>query len=714
MRKCYNKQQELVNGFVGVPEVMSKSVKNIMIYLMVTLIIALPFCAFLEPLTVNADEKTTLKVGCFTDMPYMMQRDDKTGRMSGYGYEYLQMIASYTGWEYEYVEGEWSELWQAFLNSDIDILVDVSYTEDRTQQMLFPDRPMGSEVYRLYTTSADTDIDASNLEDTLKGKIIGVTAYTVQEELLKNWVEENNIDCSVIGYVSDFVRNEYLEDGTIDAVVELEASALSKWEPIAEIGETEYYMALSLGNEDLIEEINSVLENISIVNPEYVQELYNKYFSDEVVSSRLNEMERDWLRAHNELNIGVVQSDKTRNMSEMLSELMEEIFVNRLKVDNLQVNCISYDSAEEMEEDLKSGRLDAIYPMFDDCWLAEQKGLSIVAEIEPVRISMIVSDATEDIETIGIAGSGLVGYYTDCFYPNATITEYETEEKLFDAVADGKVDAGISDGVTPDSIMNSQKKYVGLTMVENGDGYYKCLAVLKGNAGLYMMLRRGMNLVDESFINSLTMSYGVREVKFSWHDFFTENAVEITMAIVVLALIIIIFIAIANSIRARKLLALSRTDSLTQILNRSGEQVVRKKIEQQTEGMLCLLDIDDFKSFNDRFGHDAGDKVLIRVAGVLSEVFRKEDVVLRLGGDEFAVFMPGVVTKEVAESVLMRLINEIEKIDLQETEGVKVNISLGAAFYTIDEKADFEQLYKKADIACYESKRTSGSSYSFA
>ena len=580
--------------------------------------------------------------------------------------------------------------------------------------MLFPDRPMGSEVYRLYTTSADTDIDASNLEDTLKGKIIGVTAYTVQEELLKNWVEENNIDCSVIGYVSDFVRNEYLEDGTIDAVVELEASALSKWEPIAEIGETEYYMALSLGNEDLIEEINSVLENISIVNPEYVQELYNKYFSDEVVSSRLNEMERDWLRAHNELNIGVVQSDKTRNMSEMLSELMEEIFVNRLKVDNLQVNCISYDSAEEMEEDLKSGRLDAIYPMFDDCWLAEQKGLSIVAEIEPVRISMIVSDATEDIETIGIAGSGLVGYYTDCFYPNATITEYETEEKLFDAVADGKVDAGISDGVTPDSIMNSQKKYVGLTMVENGDGYYKCLAVLKGNAGLYMMLRRGMNLVDESFINSLTMSYGVREVKFSWHDFFTENAVEITMAIVVLALIIIIFIAIANSIRARKLLALSRTDSLTQILNRSGEQVVRKKIEQQTEGMLCLLDIDDFKSFNDRFGHDAGDKVLIRVAGVLSEVFRKEDVVLRLGGDEFAVFMPGVVTKEVAESVLMRLINEIEKIDLQETEGVKVNISLGAAFYTIDEKADFEQLYKKADIACYESKRTSGSSYSFA
>ncbi|MCR5785284.1 MAG: diguanylate cyclase [Eubacterium sp.] len=696
-----------------------KNLKSFIIYIMVASLVVLPFCALFY--TTEAEAKDTedtrvLKVGCFTDMPYMMTRDEETGRMSGYAYEYLQMIAAYTGWEYEYVEGEWSELWDMFLDGEIDLLADVSYTEEREGRMLFPRRSMGEEVYRLYATDVSTDIDAANLYDTLEGKKIGVTAFTVQEDLLNEWVEENGIDCTVIGYVSDFVRNEYFEDGTIDAVVELEASSKSSWEPITEIGSTEYYLAVSVGNDDILKELNIVLDNIYSVNPEFTQDLYSKYFSQKIISSRLNELERDWVEENDEITVGILSNDKTRDMSEVITNIFNKIFVEELNINTVKTKCISYSNLAELEQDLVSGEIDVMYPALDDSYVAESKGISIVGEIEPTRISLIMKTQTsvDDMETVAIISDGLTDYYLEAFYPQVGVVRYDTEEELLDAVSEGKADAALSTGITPDSIMNSQKKYNDLSIIANSDAYYKCLAVKRGNSALCLILRRGLNLLDENYINSLTMDNNKTEVQFSWRDFVRQNAVEITVTIFIIALAIILFIAALNAVRARQLLKLSQTDNLTKILNRCGEQIIRKKIEQKTEGMLLLLDIDKFKEFNDNYGHDIGDKVLVEVASALSRVFRSEDVVLRLGGDEFAVFVPGVKTEEVAGPILKRLLNEIEKIVIQGIPDKVINISVGAAFYTSAEEVDFEQLYKNADKACYESKKVVGSSYSYA
>ncbi|MEE1159415.1 MAG: transporter substrate-binding domain-containing protein, partial [Atopobiaceae bacterium] len=62
---------------------------------------------------------------------------DQFGRRSGYGYEYQQRIATYTGWKYEYVEGSWSELYEMLASGQIDLLSDVSYTEERAEQILY-------------------------------------------------------------------------------------------------------------------------------------------------------------------------------------------------------------------------------------------------------------------------------------------------------------------------------------------------------------------------------------------------------------------------------------------------------------------------------------------------------------------------------------------------------------------------------------------------
>lgn len=163
-----------------------------------------------------------------------------------------------------------------------------------------------------------------------------------------------------------------------------------------------------------------------------------------------------------------------------------------------------------------------------------------------------------------------------------------------------------------------------------------------------------------------------------------------------------------------KLQYLAETDQLTKINNRgSGENKIRNKLMNGEGGMFILFDVDHFKNINDTLGHGAGDKVLIAIGECMMRVFREQDISLRLGGDEFAAYTPGIFTEEAGRPVIDRLIAAVNRIDIPELNGMKVNISVGAAFYTEDDTFTFEELYKNADSCTYRSKKTDGSHVTF-
>ena len=84
------------------------------------------------------------------------------GKRSGYGYEYLQKIAGYTGWKYEYVDCTWENCFDKLKNDELDIIEGISYTEERAENMLFSGIPMGEERYCVYAKHDHTDISSSD------------------------------------------------------------------------------------------------------------------------------------------------------------------------------------------------------------------------------------------------------------------------------------------------------------------------------------------------------------------------------------------------------------------------------------------------------------------------------------------------------------------------------------------------------------------------
>lgn len=161
--------------------------------------------------------------------------------------------------------------------------------------------------------------------------------------------------------------------------------------------------------------------------------------------------------------------------------------------------------------------------------------------------------------------------------------------------------------------------------------------------------------------------------------------------------------------REDRLMYLAQIDLMTGIRNRgSGENKITEYLVRKQCGLLCLLDCDKFKSINDTYGHAVGDKVIIAIADTLRKSCRDDDVVLRLGGDEFAVFIPGMLDKERAEAFFDRLFSNIEHIDIAEMNGKHILLSLGACFYDGMDRITFDQLYRRADTAMYDSKKKQG------
>lgn len=164
-------------------------------------------------------------------------------------------------------------------------------------------------------------------------------------------------------------------------------------------------------------------------------------------------------------------------------------------------------------------------------------------------------------------------------------------------------------------------------------------------------------------------------------------------------------------IQNRRLRRIASTDSLTSCLNRRAfSALVDANLsgiggrDAGKQGALLVIDADEFKSINDRFGHDRGDEALTLMARLIGSVLREDDLIGRLGGEEFGVYLPGA-NLHGAAGVAERLRRVVDEADFRpDGSPCKLTVSVGGAVYA--DEVDFQTLYRGADQMLYEAKRS--------
>lgn len=701
------------------------TVRAAVVLLMVSLI---AICSL--PLSVFAEEsgKKTVRVG-WHESPHFIT--DAYGRKNGYSYEYQRKVAAYTGWEYEYVEGSWTELMEKLKKGEIDLMSDVSYTEERTNDMLFTSIPMGTEIYYIFTSTRNKDISSKDVT-TLNGKRIGVTLGSVQKDFLLEWEKTHGVTAQIVEMNCDEEEAFKELDKSVDAVVTMDTyGSAANVLPICKIGTSEFYFAVSKKRPDLRDELDAALNSIQDENKYYNQQLHDKYLKNTETSKFMNQNEKDWLAKHGSIKVGYQDNylafcAKDPATGELTGALKDYLDYAAQSFDtlNLKFEPVCFPTSSAAIEALRRGEIDCVFPGNLTDYDAEQ--LDLVMTPALMRTEMVaVVRASEQKEflrktpIIVAVNEGNTNY--DIFladhYPTWQRRYYKDTPAGLDAIAKSEADCVIISGYRFNNISKQCEK-LRLTTVYTGVEMDYCFAVAEGQTELYSILSRVTTVVPESVVHTALTYYSTEDVKTSLVDIVKDNILIILSVVAVILLIIADLVL--HTVRAEKKATqkenevkdLNRkafVDSLTSVRNKSAYTEYKQKLQERLDKeedmdlAVAIFDCNYLKEVNDTYGHEKGDIYLKNACQLVCKVFDHSPV-FRIGGDEFAVFLTNEDFKN-RDKLFRTFEQKQHDINLSaESKWDEINIAFGMALFDPDIDDALTDTINRADKAMYDYK----------
>ena len=691
------------------------------------LMVALPL-----PSNVNADGTgKTVRVGWY-ESPFC--HVDEAGRRSGYAYEYQIKIASYTGWNYEYVEGDsWVELFHMLERGEIDMLSDVSYTKERAEKILYPSIPMGQEMYYIYVDSQNSDIRADDVS-TLNGKRIGVTGDSVQNAMLNEWVEKYGIRADIVDlFCSEDESLRLMLNGEFDAFVSLDTYGdANNLIPVAMIGTSDFYFAVSSLRPDLLNELDSALISIQSHDRYYSQNLYNKYLTSSENERYLSTEEIDWLNAHGPIRVGYQDNylafcAKDESSGELTGALHDYLDYASSQVINydLKFETVCFSTASDAITALQNGEIDVVFPANFTTYSAETIGVVSSPPLIGTEMLAVVRSSDQQSfskkENIKVAvneGNPNYDLFLEYNFPDWEPVYYADSPACLKAVSDGEADCILVSSFRFGNISGLCKKY-NLTTQTTGVDMDYCFAIKAGNTELYSVISKITGLVPSTYINSTLNYYSTQDAQMTFGDYVAQN-LGIVMTIVS-AVLLVFLILTARSVHLerkankemRQVKDLSHRvnyDALTSVRNKGAFNDYISDIQSKiskgdlSEVAVCIFDCNDLKKINDKYGHNRGDEYIMNSCHFICTTFRRS-AVFRIGGDEFAAVMMNEDFKNKDELV-EKFHREQEAInETAEEPWNMIRIAMGLAVYSAETDSSIEDTVKRADELMYDNKR---------
>lgn len=512
-----------------------------MLCLLLLLSAVLPVKAAAETASVKV-----VRVGSFEDtFNYCNER----GARKGYGYELLETLSGYTGWQFEYVTCDWSDCFEKLENGEIDIMGGISYTEDRAEEMLFSDEPMGEEKYYLYADLSRADISASDFK-ILDGKKIGVVMGTEPEVMLTEWEEKHGIKTQHVNISNNEDVKQKLANHEIDCFVSLEESYWAELgiSTITRVGKSSIYYVLNKDRPDLKEELDNAMHALDEEAPFYTADLCKKYFSLDYKPILTGE-EKAWLRKHGAIRMGFLTSDSgvstydpaTGEITGTITDYIQ-FAADCLGNQELEFQLVGYDDKEAELNALKSGEIDMIFHFDQSPNLAEEYRLARTNTTWTANMMVVTNQQLfieNQVNRVAVPQNKIsLTRYIAFYYPQWEIVDCDTQEDAVKLVKDGQADCFII-GVGSEA---KYSKNYGFYSVPLPNPANSCFAVKSGNRSLLSILNKTIKAMPANMLTSSLAMHKSSLRKVTLSEFIKDNffMVLLVSSIAVAAILLMI------------------------------------------------------------------------------------------------------------------------------------------------------------------------------
>lgn len=525
-------------------------------------------------------EKKIIRVGSFEDtFDYV----DANGVRRGYGYELMQALAGYTGWEIEHVQCDWSNCFDKLENGEIDVIGDISYTDERAQKMLFSDEPMGEEKYILYADLSDIDNGTSDFK-AMDGKRVGVLMDTEPEIMLTEWENKNGIHTEHVNVYNNDDVEEKLANHEIDCFASLEESIWSEQgiSSAATIGKSGIYFAINKERSDIKTEMDYAMCQLDQDSPFFKADLYKKYFTLDYNQS-LTGGEKSWLEEHGDIRMGFLNNDpaifsldkENEQLAGMLAEYIsyaKDCLGNQM----LEFNIQDYADYDEMLQALQDQEINVIFYAGRNPDLAEKKGYALTNTAWTYSLMAVTDEKNFDEDkayTVAVPKEkDALKQHLAFNYPQWKLVDYDSFDDAADMIRNEKADCFLM-GASQAMIYDNRQNFKSVPLTKTMEA---CFAVRAGEATLLSILNKTLKTMPSDMLTSALAIYDSTVDKVTFYDFAKDNLLVVfaTAGFAALGIIGIILVLLRKARKAEAVAKLSASN--TQKLNDKLETALEK------------------------------------------------------------------------------------------------------------------------------------------
>ena len=525
-------------------------------------------------------EKKIIRVGSFEDtFDYV----DANGVRRGYGYELMQALAGYTGWKIEHVQCDWSNCFDKLENGEIDVIGDISYTDERAQKMLFSDEPMGEEKYILYADLSDIDNGTSDFK-AMDGKRVGVLMDTEPEIMLTEWENKNGIHTEHVNVYNNDDVEEKLANHEIDCFASLEESIWSEQgiSSVATIGKSGIYFAINKERSDIKTEMDYAMCQLDQDSPFFKADLYKKYFTLDYNQS-LTGGEKSWLEEHGDIRMGFLNNDpaifsldkENEQLAGMLAEYIsyaKDCLGNQM----LEFNIQDYADYDEMLQALQDQEINVIFYAGRNPDFAEKKGYALTDTAWTYSLMAVTDEKNFDEDkayTVAVPKEkDALKQHLAFSYPQWKLVDYDSFDDAADMIKNEKADCFLM-GASQAMIYDNRQNFKSVPLTKTMEA---CFAVRGGEATLLSILNKTLKTMPSDMLTSALAIYDSTADKVTFYDFVKDNllVVFVTAGFTALVIIGIILVLLRRARKAEVVAKLAASN--TQKLNDKLEIALEK------------------------------------------------------------------------------------------------------------------------------------------
>lgn len=507
---------------------------------------------------------------------------DKFGNYTGYTYDYLREIAQYTGWEYEFVQVEGDEneqiltLMEMLKAGEIDLLGAMNYSDALSEVYDYPAYSYGISYSTLSVLASDSRLDSYNYTE---AKNIRVAAHYKEKasiEALYKFADANGFTVETIPWETEEEGLVLLEENKADVIMGKDVRRYKGTRIIAKYAPVPYYFATTKGNTELVKELNHAILNLSEIKPSFMQQLYERYFTDNERTLILTQKEQDYIKENNTVRVLYMdQNAPLQYKSEFDGEtegISSQVVEYIAELTGLKFEFVAAETYEEYQS-LLNEEIDLVMGVKYDYDIAAAENFKFSQPYINMPLMLIVNK-NEDPNQLNNMVLALVKGNSPPRKHNGEIIYYDTIQDCLEAIDKGEADYTYENSYTFQYCMNrgEYKNLYSFVQEENLNQQY-CFALLNQNDKvLHGIMNKSIRTISNQEIQNWIYSNTFPDLDFTLREYIIANPTRVLTAIIFVFSVILLIVARNNYMQKKmaKQIAIEN-EKYNQLAEISGE-----------------------------------------------------------------------------------------------------------------------------------------------